>query len=384
METLAIFKEVATNVNNTYIKNFKNNGGKIIGYNCSFLPVGEIYDSASMLGFRLRANEAESTTIGDAYYGAVICGFPKRMLQMAADGKYGFLDGLVTSTGCDAMRRIYDCWEKAAEDGNAMLPSFFRLFGIPHKSLDFNREWFQAEIRDHIRDLEEHFSVDITEEKLNRSIKKFNKARGLLQELDRLRQTNNPPISGAAALAVMISSTGMPMDDYIILLTTLLGELKENRSTVSKKRLMIVGSVNDDIAFIKSMEEEGCIVVADALCFGSRFFENYISENGNPIQALARGYLDDVKCPRMIGQYKARRSYIIEKATTANVDGVILQNIKFCDLHGSENGVLEKDLEKRGLPCLVLEREYKSSSDTGRLKMRIDAFLRRISTYENG
>ena len=61
------------------------------------------------------------------------------------------------------------------------------------------------------------------------------------------------------------------------------------------------------------------------------------------------------------------------------MDGVILQNIRFCDLHGSENGLFERDLEASGTPCLRLEREYGPLIETGRIKMRIDAFLERIS-----
>ncbi len=378
MNPLEIFREVATNVNNSYIRNFKAQKGKVIGYNCSFLPVGEIYHAAGMLGLRLRANEAKTTTIGDTYYGAVICSFPKYMLQMAGEGKYNFLDGLVTSTGCDAMRRMYDCWRKASEEYEGILPEFFQLLGIPHKTLDFNLEWFEEEIKIHIEKLEAHFNIKIIDKHLKKSIITFNKARNLLQEFDALRHSDSVPISGADAMAVLISSSGMPMDEYITVLKELIHSLKKTKTELPGKRLMLVGSVNDDINFINTIEEEGCVVVADTLCFGSRFFENKINENDEPISALAKGYLDDVKCPRMVGQYKARKAYMIQKAEDAAVDGVVLQNIRFCDLHGSENGVLQRDFEKLGLPCLVIEREYGSQLETGRIKMRIDAFLRRI------
>ena len=65
----------------------------------------------------------------------------------------------------------------------------------------------------------------------------------------------------------------------------------------------------------------------------------------------------------------------------AKVDGVILQNVRFCDLHGSENGIFERDLEAAGIPCMRLEREYGPLSETGRISMRIDAFMERISDH---
>jgi len=65
-------------------------------------------------------------------------------------------------------------------------------------------------------------------------------------------------------------------------------------------------------------------------------------------------------------------------AKGAGVDGVILQAIKFCDLHGVENVLLQKALEKEGIPTLKLEREYGPLADTGRFRTRVQAFLEQM------
>ena len=49
-----------------------------------------------------------------------------------------------------------------------------------------------------------------------------------------------------------------------------------------------------------------------------------------------------------------------------------------CDIHGIDNVMLQKDFEKRGIPVLVLEREYDVLADAGRIKTRVQAFLERI------
>jgi benzoyl-CoA reductase/2-hydroxyglutaryl-CoA dehydratase subunit BcrC/BadD/HgdB len=82
----------------------------------------------------------------------------------------------------------------------------------------------------------------------------------------------------------------------------------------------------------------------------------------------------------MLGCYKDRRAYIQGVIKQAGVDGIILQNVRFCDLHGSENGVLERDLETAGIPCMRLEREYGPLVETGRIRMRVDAFMERINS----
>lgn len=381
MKSLEEFRKIATNVNHDYVQAFKAKGGKIIGYHCNLLPVGEIYRSLDMMAYRLRGNEATATDIGETYYGPVICTFPKCMLQMAGEGKYTFMDGLITSTGCDAMRRIYDNWETASEDYEGILPDFFYFFGVPHKSLAFSQDYFAEEIELHIKALEDHFGVKVTDDNLRKSIKLYNSARKRLHELDALRRGESVPIAGADALSVLLSACSMPVDDFIPLVEDLIGELKKSSESIPGKRLMLVGSATDDIEFVKVIEECGSVVVADSLCYGSRFFERDVSEEGDPVAALAKGYLDDIKCPRMAGKYKERREYILEKIEKAGVQGVVLQNLRFCDLHGSENGVLERDLEKMGIPCLVLERGYGHFLDKARIKMRMDAFL--VRTEKN-
>ncbi len=55
-----------------------------------------------------------------------------------------------------------------------------------------------------------------------------------------------------------------------------------------------------------------------------------------------------------------------------------MQNIRFCDLHGSEHGLLERDLEKIGVPSLRIEKEYGALTEKGRMRMREDDFIEQM------
>jgi benzoyl-CoA reductase/2-hydroxyglutaryl-CoA dehydratase subunit BcrC/BadD/HgdB len=146
-----------------------------------------------------------------------------------------------------------------------------------------------------------------------------------------------------------------------------------------QKRLMVLGSISDDMALIELIEADGqAVVAAENLCFGVRHDGHPIQENGDPVAALARGYLGQSTCPRMFGQYKARLASVLRAIERAAIDGVVLQNIRFCDLHGSENSLFERDLEAKGIPCLKIEREYGPLVETGRIRMRLEAFLERL------
>jgi benzoyl-CoA reductase subunit C len=134
----------------------------------------------------------------------------------------------------------------------------------------------------------------------------------------------------------------------------------------------------DDPEFLKNVEDLGAIIVSDALCFGTRNFWDLTDESGDPFEAVVRRYYNHAPCPRMAGQYKKRLAFVKEQVERANVDGAILEHIKFCDIHGTDNALLKNDLEKAGVPVIELERQYGPLADAGRIRTRVQAFLERI------
>ncbi len=373
-----VFMEAAISLNNDYVREWKQAGKKVVGYTCSYVP-DELLYAAGILPYRIRGFGATEATIGDTYFGPFICSLPKAMLQLAGEGKFDFLDGAIITPGCDSMRRLDECWRKAGGDITGVLPKFFFHFGVPHKFADYTVKWFIDEILRLKVAVEGHFGVSINEDKLRETIQLFNKSRDLLEQFDRLRIADKPAITGTEALAVILAGTTMPRDVYVELLEGLIGNMQKSKGEMQGKvRLMLVGSASDDVNLIRLIEGERAIVVADNLCFGSRFHVDRVDEMDEPIQALAMRYLAKNECPRMYGEYAGRLKMLTDKAEKAKIDGVILQNIRFCDLHGSENGLFERDLEEAGIPCLKIEREYGPLVETGRLKMRVDAFLERI------
>jgi len=375
------FYEIASQINHPGLQAWKTEGKPVVAYSCSYVPA-EIFHAAGILPMRLRGIETDGMEIGDAYFGPYICSFPKCILQLAGHGKYSLLDGVVITPGCDSMRRLYDCWQKAGEDHQGIVPNFFHYLDVPHKTVHHRIDWFVDRVTDLKSALEQQFSVQIGGEALHQSITVYNTGRKLLQELETLRQQEAVPLTGSEAFAVVVASTVMPRDDFNKALSHYLKTLKHNPTIEhqGKKRLMVVGSISDDMDLVSLIESTNrAVVVADNLCFGVRHDKSDIPLNGDPVRALAESYLGESTCPRMFGQYKKRLEILKEKIAAHRVEGVILQNIRFCDLHGSENGLFERDLEQMGVACLKLEREYGPLTETGRMKMRIDAFLERLA-----
>ena len=378
---MAGFYEAIRQIDCPPIIDWKARGKQVVGYTCSYVP-GEIFHAAGILPVRLRGIGTTSTRIGDAYFGPYICSFPKCILQLAGEGRFGFLDGTVITPGCDSMRRLDECWRKAGDDHPGIVPGFFYYFDVPHKTEPHGTAWFEQEIRNLIRAVEAQFKVCITPEKLQASIALFNRGRDLLARMEVLRSEYPGAIPGTDAFTVAVAGTVMPREDYTRQLADYLATVASRgkaETPKETKRLMVMGSISDDMALIELIEADGrAVVAAENLCFGVRHDGQPIQESGDPVAALARSYLGQSTCPRMFGQYKARLAAVLAAIERAAIDGVVLQNIRFCDLHGSENSLFERDLEARGVPCLKIEREYGPLVETGRIRMRLEAFLERL------
>ncbi|MGQ9842541.1 MAG: 2-hydroxyacyl-CoA dehydratase subunit D [Spirochaetota bacterium] len=371
------FYSVAQSISNTYIEKEKANGAICIGYTCSYFPE-EILHAFGIIPYRIKGLNVHSLSVADAAFGPFICSHPKCLLQHFADGDYSFLDGIIVTPGCDSMRRIDECIRKTAVNLDLpIVPPFFFHYAVPHKITEYSTRWLVDELSRCIEHIQNHFGISFSMEKLKSSISLYNTLRSLWEELNALRLHDPALLSGADATAVFVAGLSMPRDSYCEKLKMLIKHYT-GKEYSDCKRLMLIGSANDDIEFIKIVEGDSAIVVADTLCYGPRLEIDYVDEQDEPLHALAVRYLTHSHCPRMYGGYKQRLSKVINAVKKANVEGVILQNIRFCDLHGAENGLLERDLEKIGIPCLRLEREYGPLADYERLRMRIDAFIERL------
>jgi len=376
---MKIFQEAAAHIQCQSVMDWKATGKPIVGYTCSYLPA-EILYAAGILPLRLRAIETDGMDIGDAYFGPFICSFPKCLLQLVGSGHFKFIDGAVITPGCDGIRRLDECWRKAGEDYEGIVPGFFYYFDAPHKAEGHGMDWFVEEIETLVAEVEDHFQVEISNEKLHAAIVEYNKARRMLDTVESMRADKEMVLSGADMFAATIAGTALPRDVFSEQMARWMAILKQKPPLGSPRhRIMLLGSISDDLELFQLIESDtGAVVVADNLCFGVRAGGEPVEEAGDPVEALARHYLGGSTCPRLYGKYKHRLALVKEKIAKALVDGVIMQNIRFCDLHGAENALFERDLEALGIPCLRLEREYGPMTDRGRLKLRISAFLERL------
>ncbi len=362
-------------IGNPYIERWKEKGGKVIGYFCTYVPV-EVIHAGGMLPYRMRATGSTSTELGDIYASHLTCTFCRHTLDQAMKGEYKFLDGLIGLFSCDHIRRMFDAWRYGKID-QAISPFYLRCLSVPFKVDNLAVEWMIGEIERFRQSLESHFNMTITDEALRQSIKTYNEKRTLLKSLYELRKKKAPPITGAEALAILIASTAMPPEEFNQLLKKALDELGERKGISDyRARLLLAGGELDDPEYIKLIEGLGGLVVGDFLCFGTRDFWDLVDEDSEPIPALAKRYIERIACPRMIN-YPARDQFIKDLVKEFKADGIIVQRLMNCDNWGCEGARTQWEAKKDGVPCMVLEREYMMGA-VGQMRTRVQAFIQTI------
>jgi bzd-type benzoyl-CoA reductase N subunit len=368
------FSEATKTLFNPVLQNWKNQGGKIVGYFCSTVPE-EIITAAGLAPIRMRATGSTSTEMSDAYFSSINCSFARHCFNLALTGEFKFLDGVICVNSCDHVRRIYDNWIRFVPD-----TKFVEVMSLPRKTEPAQVAWYRDEINLLRGKLEKHFGVKITDKTLWKAIKLHNETRRLQKKLYGLRKQEKPPITGAGALAVMVAGTAMPKAQYNDMLRELLDELKGAEGPGSHRaRLLIVGGILDDPAYIKVIEDQGGLVVADSLCFGTRIMWVEVDESlSDPAEALAKYYVADrPSCPRFYGEHDNRAKYVIDMCREFKCDGVIAERLMFCDPWAVEHYMLGQDLKAAGIAMLKLDREY-ITGGIGQLRTRIQAFLETI------
>jgi len=348
----------------------RDEGRKVFGWLCTYIPE-EILHAAGILPVRITGySEETDLEDGNAYLYVNSCSFSRSCLQMGLRGEYDYLDGVVGGSTCDGARRLFDLWRTYVKT------PFHHVLTVPRKYHERAHELYHREVLDLKRHLEESLGGEILDDRLRESVAVYNEARALLRRLYELRKLDAPPITGAETMEVLDASFRMSKELFVRYLRELLDELAASGRTYARgPRFMITGSVMANPQFVRSIEEQGGLVVADELCTSTRYWSDpvVLSESETPVQAICRRYLSNFPCARMFPSDE-RFARILGLAREFRVDGMISQIIRFCVPYAHDLPLLTERLREQGIPTLALDVEY-GSSGSGQIHTRVQAFM---------
>ena len=357
------------------VKEWKTTKGRfVIGWYNPYVPE-EIIHAAGMLPFEVTGdNEPVQMHGAEAHIYSNSCSKIRTCWQLQLDGKYSFLDGLVSTHMCDQDMRLFEVWSYYKK-----LPYMDAIYA-PRKRDEVAVNLYLNDLEVFRSRLSQYLICRIPDVHIANSIKVYNRGRELMQQLYELRKRDRPPVSGAEAVEVSKAAARMPRERFNELMEQLLEEIERTgREIKNARRLMLIGNDLHNTTQIAALESADALVVVDEMDIGIRRAWGQVDTNLPPMEALARHYVLGRPVDKHTWNSDERLEFIGEMAEQYKVDGVVSENVRFCTYVGWDKFDLKKQLQERGIPILELDLEY-GHPGGAQMKIRTEAFMEMLES----
>ena len=382
LKHLIYFENLLQDAQNELVTQAVNEGKYALGYNCYYIPE-VLLNLPGCFSSRLRAPRCTSTDVASYYMTNRTCPYARSILERAIEGGYNYLNALFGAECCATMERMEEHFFLINPVKNDKF--FVTQIDPPMKGDKTNLDYYKAQLKLKVVDkLHDEYGIDTSEEAMRKAIEDHNEISRIITEIGNFRKAANPNITGYEFHVIELVSQVCP--HYLIkpYLEETLEELKTREPDEKgyRARVLVVGSEVDDCGFIKLVEDTGAYVCADRFCYGSLPGRDPIelTDDEDALTQICRQYMYRGQCPRYMNTAKmtGRREYVNKLAKEYGADGIIYEQIKFCDPWAYErmmgSHIMHDDY---GYPVLSVDRPYNISS-SGQMRTRVQAFVESI------
>lgn len=363
------------------MKELKDQGTKIVGVFCSFVP-SELVEAAGGTCVSLCATSEEPITAAEANLPRNLCPLIKASYGFALTDTcpyFYFSDFIVGETTCDGKKKMFELMNDIKET---------YVMQLPYTRTENSLNVWEEEIKRFWKKLESFYDIKISEEDVRKAIELKNKERDVMLRYLELGKLNPSPISGYE-LGTRLDGLGFNPDKEARIeiiekrIQEVIKDWEENyKGKPSRRpRILVTGCPNSGIRekTIRTIEELGADVVAFDTCNGTREKVEKVDLSLPVTKALAKKYLN-INCSVM-SPNQSRMDYIANMIDEYQVDGVLELILQACHTYGIESYYVKQTAASKNIPYLRIETDY-STADSGQINTRLEAFLETIDKDE--
>ena len=385
LKHLIYFENLLQEANNALITQAKSDGKVCVAYTCENVPE-PLLNLDNCVSIRLFAPHTGSMDIATYYMTNLLCEPSRALLERAIEGGYNFADCVITPDGCTMMNRAVENMELLHTMGEGNPKFFHEYMEIAFKNTESDVDLAVLQCKNHVlKPLQENYGVDVSDAAIRESVARHNEVCRLIREIGDFRKGDKPRITGYEFHVLCLATYVCPKYLVIEKLRETLEELKKREPDEKpwRARLLVVGSEMDDPGMIKLIEEQGALVCCDRFCFGSYpgRVEIALNDEEDALTQVCRHYIQSCQCPRMMSMDKVygRKQYVAELAKEYGADGILYEQVKFCDPWAYERTLGSSMLNvDYGYPVLSVDRPYNIASSSGQMRTRVQAFVESI------
>ena len=385
LKYLAWFENLLQEANNELVAAAREQGKKCVSYICENSPE-PLLNLDGCFSVRLRAPRTGSMEMATYYMTSFLCEYSRALLERAIEGGYNFSDCLIAPDGCSMINRCAENMELLHTMEKGKEHFFYEHMEIPMKADDNGLNLYVLQCKNHIlTPLKENFGIDISDAAIRRAVAEHNRVCELIRAIGEFRKGERPTITGYEYSVITMATYAAPKAMLIGKLEQTLEELKTREPDARipyRVRVALVGSEIDDPDFIKLVEDTGAFVCVDRYCYGSFPGRDPIllTDGEDALTQICRQYMVRGQCPRYMNTAKLleRRSYVDELAKEYAADGILYEQVKFCDPWAYDRMLGSHIMRNEyGYPVLSIDRPY-TVSGVGQLRTRIQAFIESV------
>ncbi len=352
-------------------------GKPIVGAYCCYAPIELVHaiggvpvGLCGLIQEPIRDAEevipANTCPLVKSSYGAVLTG---------ACPFYEAADAVIGETTCDAKKKMFELIRSYKPLHVMELPQ------MPDQ--EAARSHWLREVERLKEFLEKQFGTAITDDRLEKAIRKTNRRRRLRKRICEFPRDDAPVVTGLEMNRLFdVFAAG---DDYDAHLESVIADLESKRAAgyraapESAPRVLLTGCPlgGDSAKVLEEIEAAGGIIVVHEACSGIKPVIDLVEEDtGDPLQAIANRYIE---LPCSVMTPNDRRIALLDRLIEEyRPDCVIEAVLMACHTYNMESARVKEAVQTRhGLPYLKLETDY-SDLDRGPMRTRIEALLEMV------
>ena len=349
----------------------KEEGEKVVGCVPYFAPM-ELVHAAGLHPVELWGG-GKITGTGSSYYPAFYCSVLFTLIERALDGTYDDLDAVIVPTTCDGLRNLEENWKFARPDANII--DFVQ--SVVRDTPEANR-YFRNQLKYVAGRLGEVAGAPVTERALRESIEVYNRQRQAMRAFSELAAQHVDVVGPKARQAVFAAARSMAVETHTSLVEQLNAELEALPVFEFKGvKVLLTGIMVDSLPLLDMLVKNDIAVVGDLTVSESARYATDIPGKVDPYDSLVAAWKDVKGVSVALDPKKQRGDMLVDMARERGADGVVACIVKFCEPEEFDVPVMKVQLERAGIPLLVLEVESQDAASE-QAATRIQAFAEMI------
>lgn len=317
----------------------------------------EIVHAAGMLPIGIHGGGSMEIIRGDAFYQSYICHLPRSVVELGQSGRLDAFSAMLFPSTCDVIRNLSGMWKILKPK------TYVRYVDLPQVNHPQRAmEFWKGELNHLARDLSAISGIEVTEARLWESIRLYDRARALIEQLYQTRREQPWRVPSEELYLLLRAGESVPVELWMERAEEYLAASAEDPGRIrDNARVVLIGSFCEPppLGLIKTIERAGCTIVDDDLLIGNRLIRGAVEDGTetDPVTALAGALLYRSRKTSILYEPdpKGKRQLVPQVVRESGADGVIFAAPSFCDPALLDRPMLRAGAEAAGLPCIAFE-----------------------------